>query len=177
MEAVQYSDQKPLLRATQLACLLGLGAAAFMLYVNRSGQPMDTRAWYVQAFMFSAAAWSSLTAGALATEFARVKRFGTSDTSREAELEAGEYASLTKWCVVPAGPIQVCGIALVAYALVVLEFGLGPQPVGDDETIERLARSLESVAAMLLAYPVLASAAKMNGTYAEHFHPRLRRQA
>jgi hypothetical protein len=130
---------------------------------------------YLWPIMLATAAWSMLLAGALVVEFARVRRFGTADTSREADLQPGEFGRIVRWCPVPATPLESVGIALGVYALVVLDFGLGPQPAGDPETIEDLRVALTAMATLLIAYPVLASASRMQGTCAEQFHPRLRR--
>lgn len=171
-----YSDRKRFIRVTEVACLLCLAASLLVVWATQTQQLAHEYFPYVQAVMLSTAAWSSLFAGALVAEFTKVRRFGTAYTSREAAMHTGEYPRLLKWCPVPARPIQFIGFALAACALLVLEFELGPQPTNDPYTLEALGRAVTSAAAMLVVYPVLASASRMSGTYAQHFHPRLRRK-
>lgn len=162
------SERKALLRCCETVAWIG--AASCLILASRLRRWPDAELPIELAFTagFALLMLSFLPACVLGAEYARAVRRPERHLALANGLNLAELSELLSWaplaCKVAAGS----GLALAAYAAI--EYGevswsTTAPPTRDDG----VAGALYLATFFLLALPVLASAVRMPGSYAEHF--------
>ena len=165
---MRMSERKSLLRAVELVAAADVLAALAIigLVIDRYISPATAQPYVLSGFLLLFPVWS--VAVFLMVEFTKLRREGQSWWARSKGLSFEEMKALVQWC---PRPFQYAALVITVLAmLVMLKTGGTHWSSGQDFT-ERHAIGF-SLAILLfcsLAYPVLASASRMPGQFADHF--------
>jgi len=160
------SERKALLRFFEIVAWTG--AASCLIFAFRLRRWPDTELPIELAFTagFALLMLSFLPACVLGAEYARAVRRPESLLARVDGLNTRELSELLSWAPLACKAAAGFGLTLAAYAAI--EFGAVSWSTDDPPTAaDGVAGALYLAAFFLLALPVLASAVRMPGSYAE----------
>ena len=169
-----FSSRKVLIKLAEVAALAGVItclASAFLVERGRL-EPEQVQPFTFPGMVYMASVfWVCF---ALTAEFRRLRGGATESTRFEVNLSFSDMKMLLRWCpafIMLSYPLAV-GVAI--YTIFSVGFGVSWRTGEAFAKHHALGFSLFGALMLLMLLPVLASAARMPGTYAEHFHPRLR---
>ncbi|MFN5047494.1 hypothetical protein [Roseateles sp.] len=160
------SERKVLLRACE--GVAWLGAASCLLLAFRWGRWIEAGPAIEPTLMvgFVLLLLTFLPACVLAEEYGRSRRGLDSVSVPKDGLTLNELAELLTWAPTPCKVAACLGIVLAVYAA--LEFGeVGWSSMDPPSAADGVGAALYLATFFMLALPVLASAARMPGSYAE----------
>lgn len=162
------SERKALLRCFEIVAWAGAASCLFLASRLRRWPDTELPIELALTAGFALLLLSFLPACVLGAEYARAVRRSENHLAFSDGLNLAELSELLSWaplaCKVAAGS----GLALAAYAAIV--YGEVSWSTMDPPTREDgIAGALYLASFLLLALPVLASAVRMPGSYAEHF--------
>jgi hypothetical protein len=171
-----FSARKSLIKAAEACALVCIGACLFAVVSVARGalSPPQVQPFvlpgFVVAFLLFAVGY------ALVAEFKKLQGKPTALGANIA-LSFSDMKSLVRWCPKPL--LLSYALALLVTAYAVIAVGIGVSWRSGEQFTEKhsLGFPLFVAVFLLTLLPVIASASRMPGTYAEHFHPRLTRSA
>lgn len=162
------SEQKVFLKFAELIAVFGAGGSMFIAFhFYRAPQP-NISIEFLFIIAFGMLAFSFLPVCVLGSEYARTVRKSSNFGARANGLNAGELAALMHWA--PLTYKLVAGLGIAVMVATAIAFGEISWSSEDPPTSEDgVASALYLGAFFLLTLPVLGSACRMPGAYAENF--------
>lgn len=162
------SEQKLFLRFSELVAMFGAGGSIFIAFHLYFAPQSKLSLELFFPIAFGMLALSFFPACALGGEYARAVRNSSNFGARAVGLNAGELAALVRWA--PLAYKLVAGLGVVAVVATAIAFGEISWSSEDPPTLEDgIAGALYLGSFFLLTLPVIGSACRMPGAYAENF--------
>jgi hypothetical protein len=171
-----FSTRKGLIRIVELtaiACSIACLVVA-VLVARGSINPLSVSAVLFPSLLVEfGISWVTFT---LAAELLRARGKREEAAAGNLNLSLSEWRMLHRWC--PFGLRLAYAVALVVavYAFLAIGFGVSWRTGEPFTEHEALGFALFGALFVLVQVPTLASASRMPGTYAEHFHHWLKRR-
>ena len=171
-----FSTRKGLLRVVELTAI-ACSAASLVAAVFVARGMLDPLS--VSAALFPAMlvefgiSWVTFT---LVAELLRARGRGAEAATGNLNLSLSEWRMLHHWCPFGLKLAYAVAIVVALYSFLAVGFGVSWSSGEPFTEHKALGFALFGALFVLVQVPALASASRMPGTYAEHFHYRLKRR-
>ena len=162
------SEQKVFLKFSEFVAVFGAGGSMFIAFYLYLAPQSSLSIKFFFTIAFGMLALSFFPACVLISEYARTVRDSSYFGARTAGLNAGELAALMHWA--PLACKLAAGLGIAVMVATAIAFGEISWSSEDPPTSEDgIAGALYLGSFFLLTLPVLGSARRMPGSYAESF--------
>jgi hypothetical protein len=169
------SERKLLIRLAEIVALAGSVSSISAAAAVALGYMSPARVESFLALLLILGSGVFVVAVLLFHEFAQVLHGKPPSILRETELSIGETKQLLRWC---PGPTKLAFVIAGAIMLIAI-FSVGTVEWSSGQPFtakEAKGIPLTLAVFMLVALPILASASRMPGAFADHFSPMTRTQ-